>query len=238
MTEKDPEDMTAAELLRWTANGDPDEHGNTFVGFKLLAALSGKRYSSTTNDDDARNIRDFANQIDEEIEAARRDAAKEPRKPMFAIRRIIASGTDWPEPREGEGLRDWLERCWLPLPRYRDGETAYPISGDWIGYPLEVASIDRDGSVRVSLPEGKGWTCYLADRLTHTPPDTQERIDEAARKSSYAYWGCMSIACDDCPSTIDGKKPHEYFDCINCLHAKTLDLLRRQRELDVRKGGE
>ena len=118
------------------------------------------------------------------------------------------------------------------------GETVYPISGDWIGDPLEVASIDRDGSVRVSLPEGKGWTCYLADRLTHTPPDTQERIDEDARKSTLEYWGCGDAGCGHCPAKIEGKIPRDRFDARNCEKAMLLDLLRRQRELDARKGGE
>ncbi|THG36861.1 hypothetical protein [Adlercreutzia caecimuris] len=194
MTEKDPEDMTASELLRWAANGEPNEYGNTTVIHKLLAALSGKRYSSTTNDDDARNISALADKIDAEIEAARRDAAKEPRKPMFAIRRIIASGTDWPEP--------------------------------------------RDGSVRVSLSEGKGWTNYLADRLTHnTPPDTQERIDADVMKEYIEYWGCVGMSCEGCPAKIDGEKPWRRYDVGGCHEAMVLDLLRRQRQLDARKGG-
>ena len=300
MERKDPKDMTASELLRWAANGDPDEYGSDVVSSKLLSALSGKRFNESTFDEDRENIMAIADKIDAEIEAARMDARNMSFWAGFDMRIALL---DYPL-RKNETLDEWIERCFIQRPldeagepvQFGDdagddagdevrgiekfiflrpgccqiqdadghmcnvfpgervkrpapevlgadgkpivaGETVYPISGDWIGDPLEVASIDRDGSVRVSLPEGKGWTCYLADRLTHTPPDTQERIDEDARKSSYAYWGCMSIACDDCPSTIDGKKPHEYFDCINCLHAKTLDLLRRQRELDKRKGG-
>lgn len=116
-------------------------------------------------------------------------------------------------------------------------ETVYPISGDWIGDPLEVAGIDRDGSVRVSLPDGKGWTCYLADFLTHTPPDTQQRIDEDARKSARSYWDCFGKSCVDCSAMIDGKRPWRWYDTDSCETAQTLDLLRRQRELDARKGG-
>lgn len=311
MAEKDPKDMTASELLRWAANGEPNEYGNVFADFKLLSALSGKPYAKINYAEDVQCIRNFADKIDAEIEAARRDAAKEPRKPMFAIRRIIASGTDWPEPREGEGLRDWLERCWLPRPRYEngepvqfgdydidwdetdecrnpgvwwdatavdcrgmllattfskivavaktdengrvkrrtpevlgadgkpivEGETVYPISGDWIGCPLEVAGIDRYGSARVSLPDGKGWTCYLADFLTHTPPDTQERIDEDARKYFDEYWGCTGAVCDQRPAKIDGEKPKDRFGTNYCSQAIVFDLLRRQRELDKRTGG-
>lgn len=297
MTEKDPKDMTAAELLRWAANGEPNEYGNTVVHFKLFSALSGKPYDETTCDDDAHNLRALADKIDAEIA----DAVASAQKPMNAIRRIIALGTDWPEPRVVEGLKDWLERCWLPRPRYDDtgdpvdmedfgdpesddfawytvsdsgdwaiyaqdtiegseservkrpapealgadglpivaGETVYPIDGDWIGCPLEVESIGRDGSVRVSLFEGKGWTNYLADRLTHTPPpDAQQRIDADVMKEYIEYWGCVGMNCEGCPAKIDGEKPWKRYGVSGCHEAMTLDLLRRQRELDARKGGE
>lgn len=300
MTEKDPEDMTASELLRWAANGEPNEYGNTTVIHKLLVALSGKRYSSTTNDDDARNIRDFANQIDEEIEMARMDARNVSFWTGLDARIVLL---DYPL-RKNETLDTWLQRCFIqrPLDEYGEpvqfgddagddagdevrgiekliflrpgccqiqdadghmcnvfpgervkrpapevlgadgkpivaGETVYPISGDWIGDPLEVESIDRDGSVRVSLSEGKGWTCYLADRLTHTPPDTQERIDEAARKYFDEYWGCTGAVCDQRPAKIDGEKPKDRFGTNYCSQAIVFDLLRRQRELDKRTGG-
>ena len=118
-----------------------------------------------------------------------------------------------------------------------EGETVYPIDGDWIGDPLEVSGIDRDGSVRVSLPEGKGWTCYLAKYLDHTPPDTQARIDADARKYIGEYWGCSGILCRNCPVKVGGEKPSERYRTDCCSSAMRLDLLRRQRELDARKGG-
>lgn len=117
------------------------------------------------------------------------------------------------------------------------GETVYPIDGDWIGDPLEVAGIDRDGSVRVSLPDGKGWTIYLADRLTHTPPDTQEKIDRDKIKAAMRYWECEDVECYACPCKINGKKPSEYYGTCNCAVAQGMDIARRQRELDARKGG-
>ena len=66
--------------------------------------------------------------------------------------------------------------------------------------------------------------------LTHTPPDTQERIDGDAKKNQCEYFGHpgRSISrCNDCPS----------HDSRSCGEAMILDLLRRQRELDKRKGG-
>jgi hypothetical protein len=308
MAEKDLKDMTAAELLRWAANGEPNEYGNTVVHLKLLAALGGKLYSETTYDEDAQNIRALADKIDAEIEAARREVSE---GRFFKTLDTLIEAHDYPNRRAGEVLSEWLERCFIPRPRDKagepvqfgdsnidwdytaecrvpgawwnatavdcsgrllatafcnivavaktdengrvkprapevlgadglpivEGETVYPISGDWIGDPLEVASIDRNGSVRVSLPEGKGWTCYLAKYLDHTPPDTQARIDADARKYIGEYWGCSGILCRNCPVKVGGEKPSERYRTDCCSSAMRLDLLRRQRELDARKGG-
>lgn len=80
-----------------------------------------------------------------------------------------------------------------------------------------------------------------ASWLTHTPPDTQERIDEDALKSCVQYWGCNDLSCGKCPALIDGKKPVEFYELDpihdSCHEAQRLDLLRRQRELDKRTGG-
>lgn len=121
------------------------------------------------------------------------------------------------------------------------GETVYPIDGEWLGIPLEVLGIESL-SVKVSLPSGKGWTMFGADHLTHEEPDTQERIDADALKSCVKYWDCDDFSCGKCPALIDGKKPVEFYELDpihdSCHEAQKLDLLRRQRELDKRTGGE
>ena len=89
---------------------------------------------------------------------------------------------------------------------------------------------------RVDLMEEGAWC--PASWLTHTPPDSQERIDEDAQKSTLEYWGCRDASCECCPAETDGKTPRGRFDARNCQQAQLLDLLRRQRELDARKGGE
>lgn len=100
-----------------------------------------------------------------------------------------------------------------------------------------------DGSIDVVCSEkgGKVTAFYSPSLLTHTPSDTQERIDEDARKNSIRYWGCEDFSCDECPALIDGKKPVAFYELDlvrdSCSEAQKLDLLRRQRELDARKGG-
>ena len=92
-----------------------------------------------------------------------------------------------------------------------------------------------DGSPWVMFDNGS-W--MHARDLTHTPPDTQERIDKDTRLSSVAYWKCNGIPCRICPAAIDGENPAKWYGVRTCGHAMFLDLLRRQRELDARKGGD
>ena len=65
-----------------------------------------------------------------------------------------------------------------------------------------------------------------ASRLHHVapePPDSQERIDADARKWSCEYFNRPTAECDGCPA---------HNDLTPCRASATLDLLRRQRELD------
>lgn len=77
-----------------------------------------------------------------------------------------------------------------------------------------------------------GWE--VPENLTHSEPDSQERIDKDALKDMYEYWGCAGIGCNKCPALVDGKNPRHRYGVDWCYEAITLDLLRRQRELDGR----
>ncbi len=75
------------------------------------------------------------------------------------------------------------------------------------------ADIDNDGT----------WACV--ESLTHTPPETQARIDDDATLHPRVYYA-EHIGHD-----VDLK------DDAEVTEAMVRDLLRRQRELDKRKGG-
>lgn len=125
------------------------------------------------------------------------------------------------------------------------GDVMWSLSG---AGPLTVTSLHTDDptpdggdSPWADLDDDGLYSWIYAGSLTHTPPDTQERIDEDALKSCIQYWGCNDLSCGKCPALIDGKKPVEFYELDpihgSCHEAQKLDLLRRQRELDA-KGGE
>jgi hypothetical protein len=41
---------------------------------------------------------------------------------------------------------------------------------------------------------------------THTPPETQERIDDDKCTPFFSYWGCNGISCEHCPAKIEREK--------------------------------
>lgn len=109
------------------------------------------------------------------------------------------------------------------------GDTVFLES---FGRPFTVSSrhVGFDGAY---LKDADGG--YLrADCATHTPPDTQERIDEDACKNACEYFGYEGKECDcGCPAFLRDAK----FE--GCRRFAVADLLRRQRELDARtRGGE
>lgn len=293
MTDKDPKDMTASELVRLA-----DSHPCSMCHL----VMAGDESCATTGC--AEWAYRLADKIDAELAQARKEAVNESKKPMWWFRSAIEHGEDWPEPRDGEKFRDYLHRCFLPRPRFEDGEVVgvreyediqgYCVYDDgeffvttpnrsidyaagerverpapealgadgkpivegetvWLDeahsrcagscgfedgnkYSLcgierqemltvEDAHIEVDGREYVRVCTCGAW-CH-ASWLTHTPPDTQERIDGDITLSPIEY--CADIL----------KLPN--FDVMNYsgfVEAMMRDLLRRQRELNARKGGE
>lgn len=275
MTDKDPKDMTASELVRWVENyTDIMCRACREMGFGCDDAEVG---------DCEKALEFIADKIDAELAEARNESLRQGAM-------VWAKANGWPDFREGEDFGAWLDRCALPRPRFEDGEpvqmgdeiaicggdidvnevvmlldgsgyrllhstdvsasaiedrvkrpapealgadglpivvgeTVYPIDSEWLDTTLEVLSVESL-SVKVSLPSGKGWTMFRAKDLTHTPPDTQERIDEDATLPPREYYNAH-IGHDV------GLKDDE-----EVAVAMVLDLLRRQRELDKRTGGE
>lgn len=99
------------------------------------------------------------------------------------------------------------------------------LDGTSFGDPLVVKRIDGC-EARFDHPTGP-WC--PASWLTHTPPDTQERIDDDATRDPSAY-------CDEVLGwAADKIVLHSDYAAQN--EAMIADLLRRQRELDAKTTG-
>ena len=296
MTDKDPKDMTAAELLR-EADSNPCS--------MCHLVMTGDESCATTGC--ASWAYRLADKIDAEIVKAYSEKLN-----TCAMRWAKANG--WPDFRDREDFGAWLERCTYKKPvddcnepvQFGDEIELHSDGGDFYSGRFQEINISR-GPVRLfsftgvdhehlrrydtecdvikrpapevllgdGKPVSKGETVYVTDsgiertvkdfdtklcegmdgwdgspwvmfdngswmharELTHTPPDTQERIDADARKDQFEYWQCRERECDECPAEIEGMSPKKRYGCNDCCSAMTLDLLRRQRELDARKGG-
>lgn len=304
MSGKDPNDMTAAKLLRYAAEDIRENICGSESAINILSEVVGSKETYNYGDDLANALEVVADKIDAEIEAARDES-------FLSHVDSLISLCGYPIRRKGEEVFDeWIDRCFIPRHRYEDGETVQfgdrDIDWDdtdecrapgvqWVATAVDcngrllataydkivaVAKTDEYGRVKRRVPEVPGadglpieegetvWdtesgkelsVCAIANadagmiqcsdddgycedydarHLTHTPPDTQQRIDADALKSTASYWDCLGRSCVDCPAEIDDKRPWERCGASSCEQAQLLDLLRRQRELDARKGGE
>lgn len=107
------------------------------------------------------------------------------------------------------------------------GETVYELSD---GTAWQVTKLHRS-EPRISVVSvgdngvtRGGW--FLASEYTHTPPETQERIDDDATMPPAEYCAAYGIDLGDDP------------DRETATRAMIADLLRRQREYDKRTGGD
>lgn len=237
-------------------------------------------------------FRAIADKIDAELSQARELSLR-------AGAELWAKDNGWPDFRDGEDFGAWLDRCFIPRPRFEGGEPvqfgelvssnlfgAVKVSaieftedgthvkdepdGDWStslevttsrlkrpapevlgadGKPIKVGdamwSLSGAGPLTVTslhtddpTPDGGDspwadldddglYSWIYAGSLTHTPPDTQAKIDADAKEDPCAYFG--RFVCEGCPADKNEE---------SCDEIMILDLLRRQRELDARKGGE
>lgn len=128
-----------------------------------------------------------------------------------------------------------------------EGDTVWIVPGEHCGsYPLyrfnagdkceviENTNAEHKPNGRICVMKESGFRGYpMPEQVTHREPDTQERIDEDAKKTVLNYWKCKD-RCFECPSLIDGEMPSRHYGVSTCTVAQRLDLLRRQRELDGR----
>lgn len=163
---RDPKDMTASELLRKAGNGYEGASGTVMTNLIDLMGLSRKiRHSEC--------FYDLADKIDAELAQDRKEAVEESKKPMWWFRDAIERGEDWPEPREGESFRHYLDRCFLPRPRFEDGEPVQfgdsPVGLDGVEKFIFVRSCG--GSCQMQDADGNMLTVFPGDRVKRPAPE-------------------------------------------------------------------
>ena len=137
----------------------------------------------------------------------------------------------------GGKIHKVTSRLKCPEPQVLDADGVPIVVGDtvWNVFDDQKRTVIGFGVGKAHVESGPGIEFFEAGHeLTHREPDSQERINEDAMKGEYEYWGCNGVECTRCPALVDGKKPKERYGVLWCSGAKTLDLLRRQRELDGR----
>lgn len=277
MTDKDPKDMTASELLRLATNGEPyngvDGNSWTYPTGKIRALVEDVT-GEWPSDHEAFSI--IADKIDAELAQAR-DLS------LLHGAELWAKANGWPGFRDGEDFGAWLDRCTLPFPRFEDGEpanfcdktdelhgvekfiftlscggscqmqdadgnmlTVFPggfvkrpapevlgsdgkpikagetVWGILSGIEGTVSSMNDDSTAYVKWDDGRWSPCIDCCNLTHTPPETQERIDRDAALPAREYYA-RHIGHDVAEK-----------GAVEVHAAVTAHLLKRQRELDAK----
>lgn len=163
----------------------------------------------------------LADMMDAEVAEAREASARDGMT-------VIAAAEGWPALRDGESVVEWVDRAWLPRPRYKGGE------------PVEVGGraatlVGRVRSYQVS--DSGCWVLFGCDDydivmgsrdtpVAPLPEDTQEDIDAEASLPPTAYCAQRGINLGDDP------------DREKATSAMVADLLRRQREVCEKGGAE
>lgn len=143
------------------------------------------------------------------------------------------SGNYWYAPKGGRILRPPV--IGGDSQNIKVGDTVYGQYGEKFkvdGFDYQSAKI-----VKV-IDENRFIHRYAPKDLTHTPPDSWERLDEDARKGYIDYWSCRGVKCCDCPAKVDGKTPRQRYDTQSCSSAIAVDILARAKKLAGVSGDE
>ena len=147
------------------------------------------------------------------------------------VRSVIVNN-DGVELRTFDGTFDWHEtgeRVKRPVQSVLDADGVEVKEGDtvWLkGEPIEYkVAIVIDGLAYLTFKTRNGdnstVTAYPRN-LTHTPPDSWERLEEDAAKSDCDYFGRDVSDCDRCPARES---------TLSCGQSKSLDIIRRAKAL-------
>lgn len=169
-----------------------------------------------------RGMSAMADEIEAEIEEARRTP-----KAYEEFLSLLDVALERPL-NDGESIKAWLDRNYIAIPTDKDGMPwaigdvclvdGGTMPGKVIGY-----DVTEGGDVAVVVVVGCGDDSYDASMLSRVEEDSQEAIEDDATMCPGAYCAEHGIDLGDDP------------DRERATIAMVCDLLRRQRELDVRQ---
>lgn len=111
------------------------------------------------------------------------------------------------------------------------GDTVYDAKGE--GHIVKEVYFDDDESHERTVWCGEFKSgiavVYIADQLTHTRPDSWERLEKDAEKSTCEYFGSRDMECSECPGFKGGVK--------GCSVIKMRDLIRRAKAIAEKEAG-
>jgi|GEM_PF-966183 len=133
------------------------------------------------------------------------------------------------------------QRVKRPAPKVLDADGVEIKVGDTVWY-RSLSTGDRmrkatvtgfgehslDGPLATLKDEAGGTWHIDPKKITHTRPDSWERLEEDACNSICGYFGKGVSECDDCPANAIAANSDE-FEC--CERAVKLDIVRRAKAL-------
>lgn len=153
----------------------------------------------------------LADRVEAEIAEARDMSAREGMA-------IIAEAEGWPPLHDGESVTEWMARCWLPRPRYEDGEVVGPgdvavdefvhgvvvlDDGSWRLHDAAgdvICGGKRDERVRPAAPEvllADGKPAKRGETVWRTTTGHEGTVDGVEDGMVLVHWADLSLI--DCP---------------------------------------
>ena len=188
MTDKDPKDMTVSELLRWLADDDDQSNCQACSRFYASDECGGKMCSDWK--------RDLADKIDAELAQARKSGFDDFK---LADWYYSADANGWPKPRDDESLHEYVDRCFIPRPRFEDGE---PVQ---MGDEIAIGGGSIDVNEAVMLLDGSGY------RLLHSTDVSASAIEDRVKRPAPEVLGADGLPLNEDDTVYGtGREQHRY----------------------------
>lgn len=172
MTDKDPKDMSASELLRWIADYDDQSNCRMCHIFYISDECGGHTCGDWK--------RDLADKIDAELAKARDLSLRQGAE-------LWAKANGWPDFKDGEDFGAWLDRCAITRPRFEDGDPVQ-FGDDCKGGVIDGITVCSDGRWRLVNVSCELIECGSSDQGVRRPAPEALGADGLPIKEGETVW--------------------------------------------------